>query len=1239
MDKPTIEDVNDDVVVGHTQQQQKLDTTMFLETEAPADVTSQEMDPSAAPDDIEEEAAVTFENPAQSIVNYKISIKTPVDLGTIQVHVTMTDLISDIHKYLHETTETCLLTNYNLVLGGKKLNEFLEIGNIPDLKDGSILEMQPAPYTERTAKLHIKRLKDITNTGGQEELHPNNPTFFSNYEYTAENPVAPVTPPITEGEETAAKDGDVPEVIDEEVKKEQIKAAQIKEARRLKKLASKPQKPQKPQKVDKKALERAERRREVVEIETYGESKLSNFFPRSFTQTIPCTRRFNMSGWNPVPGSRALAGDLFYFEVELYDVNHILYITANTTGFYVNQSTSVSFNPSPSSKYPATYHDLHSLLSHVSVQFSRSLKSVLKAIGQRHPFEMIANIVPANTWISKPRSKKYDLATSDESNLAISDPDLRGQPRDWNEELQSLKELPKASIQERVLRDRAFVKVNSDFVDSAIRGAQVVVSKSIPPINPLEPEKSHMFVYNNIFFSFALDTRDFYADCGGDRAARSASNNDLKGVKLFNLVDIEGISTICTAIVDFRGHRVIAQSLVPGILSNEKTSVVHYGSMDSGRTIMADEAFHDRLKKVAAMLHLAEREVTPLDFMQTSGKPVTLCTSYESKGIVGTDGRKYILDIVRATPRDPNFLEVRHQHCILRPELIANYAEFKRIEWEDKVSKIKARKAIEGEVISSEDEALVNEKAPHIVFNPNLHSNINILGGSVEEQAKDVEELAKVGIFLKETMIKKLVEDFSLYNSTPVDGQTLTAIMHSRGINMRYLGHISSLCEKIPFVKELCFNEMVSRAAKHLFNEALVAVTPAEISIVAAHFLNCFLGTDTGASSSRRPTSGPARVMTQQSLWAAIIASIKEKYSCDLPTASVPLEARISVLRALCLKTGLQVLAKDYDYPTDEPFSPADIVDMLCVVKHLNPRSPDAIDLLESGKTYLAQKKIELAQDHLVEALNVCQQVHGPIHTDTANCYSNLAMVSFYNEQYDEAIEFQKNALVITEKTLGVDHHDTIHSYNNLALFCQRAGRLAESMGYLKHVLYLTDLLGSEFNPERSSIYTSIAILLQEMEKLELSIVFLNRCIENHKHLFGEDHLVSTPCWHSIAIVHAQLGQWTEAVECEKRAQKILEQFLGVDHPRTAESKEYVLRFDEQVRIQKELSRRALLQQNQPTAATTSKAAATQQTTRGGRATVTADDTVEKMLQYINPSKKSSSSKKKKSTGSKSSKN
>lgn len=80
---------------------------------------------------------------------------------------------------------------------------------------------------------------------------------------------------------------------------------------------------------------------------------------------------------------------------------------------------------------------------------------------------------------------------------------------------------------------------------------------------------------------------------------------------------------------------------------------------------------------------------------------VELCSSVECKGIIGNDGRHYILDLLRTFPPDLNFLPVegeelspesvrqgfprqhRHRLACLRQELIEAFVEHRycRVPW------------------------------------------------------------------------------------------------------------------------------------------------------------------------------------------------------------------------------------------------------------------------------------------------------------------------------------------------------------------------------------------------------------------------------------------------------------------------------------------------------------------------------------------------------------------------------
>lgn len=64
-------------------------------------------------------------------------------------------------------------------------------------------------------------------------------------------------------------------------------------------------------------------------------------------------------------------------------------------------------------------------------------------------------------WIAERKPHTYDWNRSEDSLLATYGMDNRGVARDWNEEYQSCRELPKSTAAERVLRDRTMYRVYS----------------------------------------------------------------------------------------------------------------------------------------------------------------------------------------------------------------------------------------------------------------------------------------------------------------------------------------------------------------------------------------------------------------------------------------------------------------------------------------------------------------------------------------------------------------------------------------------------------------------------------------------------------------------------------------------------------------------------------------------------------------------------------------------------------
>ncbi len=176
---------------------------------------------------------------------------------------------------------------------------------------------------------------------------------------------------------------------------------------------------------------------------------------------------------------------------------------------------------------------------------------------------------------------------------------------------------------------------------------------NLTPLNPNETERQHVYVYNYIFFSFAVDLVDSFRDLTGseNNPSFTQANHDIRGLRTLQILDIEGLHNLATCLVSYKGHRVIAQSIIPGILNNnDLASLAEYGSVDENKTIYANEEFHQLMIKVTQQLKIKTNKV-----IDSTGKEVEIAGSVEVKGIRGTDKRNYIVDLQGLTPRDANY--------------------------------------------------------------------------------------------------------------------------------------------------------------------------------------------------------------------------------------------------------------------------------------------------------------------------------------------------------------------------------------------------------------------------------------------------------------------------------------------------------------------------------------------------------------------------------------------------------
>ncbi|RKP36765.1 clustered mitochondria-domain-containing protein, partial [Dimargaris cristalligena] len=1086
----------------------------------------------------------------------ELSVKIPGGKA-LNLVASPAETVGDIKQNVIESPESCMHSCFYLQFNGERLSEFAELNDIEGLVSGSQLVMVRDQYTDREVRAHVCRLRDLL-------IGPFKPSV---YDFG-----------IDAG---ATENAALPDPVTTE------KPKHIFNGHNMEKLIP-----------------------------------LQSFFPKNYhrdRQNPQCLAGITVSGWNPVPQFRKLQGDLLYLNVTTLE-GPTYSITGAVSGFFVNQSTPAVFNPAPRTQLNHYQnHSLISLLTNLSPRFQTQFKLLQNFITSKPMLEVLPGTVPyvAYPWcvkapedaVTKEGSEQphtFDASRASESylNYGIEASDSL---RDWNDELQTHRELPRSNLQERVLRDRLINKVQADFAEAAAKGAMAVVEGNVTPLNPLDTPETHMFIYNNIFFSKGLDGRGMFADIGGDAAAHVATGKDLEGVRLVNSIDLEGACTLGTVVVDYRGTRVVAQSIVPGIFRRQEDSSPAYGSVDSGVTVSADPQFHELAGSLAKYLHLAENTV-----VDAEGKSATLFGSIETKGITGADGRKYLLDLFRLNPTDIEFQEAEsdtqsslpdypHHLTLLRPELVDLYWEHKSREFQRTQAEAKKKQEKpEGENATAETttktegkeepkaekkedtkEAAEETAGPEfeLSFNPDVFCAVKHpeTEAGIAEHQKQEGDVRALSQFLRNLIVPGLVADLISYEVSVIDSQSLSKLLHRRGVNLRYLGRIAQLMDqageqfRVTKVKSLIYQAMVTRALKHILRDLLADLPAVQTQACVAHVLNCLLGDHYNAApkpelAGANPATPAFATLTPASLRSLIQSEIAARFRYELPASALEFDSanRIACLRDLCLAAGLQIAIRQYHFEpvltSERPttFLAQDILNLVPRVKDASARSLFAEQTFEAGRLSLAQGQRQLGVELLMESLALHEQTYGFLHPETGRCYAALAMIYHHLGEKEMAQDFQKKAIIISERTCGLDDPDTIHNYLNLGLYEHGLGNTNAALACLKHAMGYWQLLNGTGHPDLATVDNNVAVILQSLQDFPLSCRFFERAQQTHEKILGPDHTLTATSNHVLAKAYALCGDFKKALQIEKNAFRVFQTVLGDEDPKTKESNEWL---------------------------------------------------------------------------------
>ncbi|XP_028269031.1 clustered mitochondria protein homolog [Parambassis ranga] len=1116
-------------------------------------------------------------------------------------------LVQDAVMALLLRNEVCPRSNLSLALAGTALDPLAELQSLKGLKAGTIIRLVEEPYSSSSARHHLARVLELLRVSGPQD---------------------------------ALREGHSPSIL-ETLTHTQTPDTNVSNGKSMKRSSSNTK------------TESANQDGAPPEYLLPGSSErpLMALLPHSSQPEAPgYLKDLSLSCWNPPPGHRKLQGDFMYITVVTMEGRRCD-ITSCPKGFFINRSTEDVFDPRPAQSSPVC-HCFTDLLCQISPAFKQAF-TTLKNRPQQPPVEMIPTPYHTLSWLGPPCASRTHKNTF---SRLIVDEQAAAQAPDWNEELQVARDLPQGTLEERLQRDRALLQVNSAFVKAVMQGAETVLDGFVEPVNgnPEDPA----FLWGGLFMSQGAGSALF----GGERGCRAAQRLELKGVQAYSdLEGLQGLHTLPTAIVDYRGTRLSAQGLAPGLEGSEPNQEATPASRGLLYGVNAGPQESPQRRQLLALLaHTAkslclQRHVV----VAPSGHQVPLFTSVDAQGLLGADGRFYILDVFRSFPADANFcpeVETKnlavtegeeksdesctddeekkacvnegwpenyhaisgfpkrfcHGLCRLRPELVQAFTQHKHCQFTQRVRETLDEnggfeecatagdsRATDAVRAACKDVGSVSEIIFEMRFNPNVFSpGISFPPGESASTKLQERIQREAAAFIITHQIPGFVQDCLQNNEAPMDGASLKQALHQRGINLRYLGHVTKAItqsehkEHLRHILRSAIGEIFLRSSKRVFNSFLQGVEVPSLSAAVSHFLSCLLvphfmptpvGEDSKKRSRRRGRGGgasestPWSTLTGAELWSLVCQDAAETYDISDSLGSGPNHLvehyglqKLSLLRGFCLKTGVQLRLRDYfrDNQNKAPIGPDDILNIFPIIKHIHMPTTDASKAYKAAQISIQKGLLDQAHEQLKEAAYLFGRVCDDLHPDACYCHSLLARVAYLQGNPAEARSVQLRTVVISERVLGFDHPNTIQQYALLGVYMYAGGETVLAQKCLLRARLLMLTVHGEDHPYVATLDSCLGLMLTE----DRTGQFLKNALKLNTSFFGHTNLHTALNQHLLAQWMCSKGDYRAAMTHEKEALAAFTSLFGEDHAQTRCSKEFLCAITKQaVKVERTL--------------------------------------------------------------------
>ncbi|KAJ8444710.1 hypothetical protein Cgig2_030384 [Carnegiea gigantea] len=723
-------------------------------------------------------------------------------------------------------------------------------------------------------------------------------------------------------------------------------------------------------------------------------------------------------------------------------------------------------------KHRILSHNLVDLLRQLSRAFDNAYDDLMKAFSERNKFGNLPYGFRANTWLIPPAAAQSPsifppLPVEDESwggNGGGWGRDGKYDLIPWANEFKFVASMHCKTPEERQIRDRKAFLIHSLFVDVAIFRAfstlrHVMEEMNLTPtiVNDgiLHTEKvgdlNITVIKDASLASSKIDTKiDGLRATALDQRTLT-ERNLLKGITADENTAAHDISSLGFVNLRYAGYIVTVKveakddkpvdSLSPTINAfDQPEGGANALNINSLRLLLHKESSPDN-QKVVMQSDLSESKRLG-----------------ESQMFVQKLLEESLAKLQEEDLKQDNFVRWELGACWLQ-----HLQDQKNSEKDKKPSIQKAKNEMKVEGLGSPLRSLKNKKPVGMsqVASDSSRSNSN----GTDPLPSSAETQPGTSPSDNELALKSILSDAAFTRLKDSDtGLHQKSLQELIDLSQKYYDEVAlpklvKLSEKLSHVQSLCIHEMIVRAYKHILQAAIASVSIKDVAVTVAAALNLMLGAPESGNSDQS-----LHVHPLARKWLELF--LMKRYQWDISGFNFKDLRKFAILRGLCQKVGIELVPRDYDMGSPNPFRKTDVVSLIPVHKAL------------------------------AKLVAVC----GPYHRMTAGAYSLLAVVLYhtgdFNQSYGDLAVFYYR-LQHTELALQVCEACTV----SVASYV---------VDHLIQILLLRILMWTMMEEglgNTAASYHAIAIALSLMEAYPLSVQHEQTTLQILRAKLGPDDL------------------------------------------------------------------------------------------------------------------------------------